>query len=131
MKKKSKNRLRRPIFNDWGYTLLEVLIATTILGVVVIPLVVLLGSLLVNYSTSDLLTATNLARAEMESTLHNRDFNNEEKQMKLNNISWKIEKRLLENEGLLSIKINVSRAKEEKLLASVYTEKFLGTEAKK
>lgn len=131
MIKRNRRNLRSIISCTGGYTLLEVLVATTILGVVVIPLVVLLGSLLVKYSTSDLLMATNLARKEMESTLQNREFNNFEEEVKLNNIYWKVEKKLTENNGLLDIKVNVYRKNDKKLLASLFTEKFLGTEVRK
>jgi hypothetical protein len=87
----------------------------------------LLGNVLNNYSSSDLIIATNIAQEEMEKTLHDREFRNEEKKIEQNKISWKIKKEIKELEGLLQIRIDVSREKDGKVLAALYTEKYLGT----
>jgi len=109
-----------------GYTILEVLIAATIFAVILIPMLALLGNVLNKYSSSDLILALNIAQEEMERTLHNREFESAEKEINQNNIHWKIKKEIKEIEKLLQIRIEVSRVKDGKVLADLYTEKYLG-----
>ena len=70
---------KRTVANQKGYTILEVMIASAVFAVVLIPTVALLGNVLIRYSTTDLITATYLARQEMERTLHDRAFEGEQK----------------------------------------------------
>ena len=109
-----------------GYTILEVMIASAVFAVVLIPTVALLGNVLIKYSTSDLITATSLAREEMERTLHDRAFEDEQRTVQLGNLSYKIVKKIENRDDLLLIRIEVVRARDDKVLASVYTEKYLG-----
>jgi len=112
-----------------GYSILELLVASAIFGVVLVPMVVLLGNVLVKYSAADLITATNLGREAMESTLFNHVWSNRDNETEQNNIFWKVERRVEEEQELLKITVNVYRVRDEKLLVSLYTEHF--TESKK
>jgi prepilin-type N-terminal cleavage/methylation domain-containing protein len=114
------------IINEKGYTILEVMIASAIFAVVLIPMVALLGNVLIKYSTSDLITATNLAREEMEKTLHDRAFKDMQKSVQMGNVNYKIIKKVENKDDLLLIRVEVFRAKDNKALASIYTEKYLG-----
>lgn len=109
-----------------GYTLLEVMIATAVFAVVLIPMVALLGNVLIKYSTSDLITSANLAREEMERTLHDRAFEDGQKNVQMGNLSYKIIKKVENKDDLLLIQVEVFRTKDNKALASIYTEKYLG-----
>jgi len=93
---------------------------------ILLPLVTLMATVLNKYSNSDLIVATNLGREEMEKTLNNRTFVDEKNMVKINRISWNISKRIQEDNGLVSITIEVSRRSDDKVLASLYTEKYLG-----
>jgi hypothetical protein len=89
-------------------------------------MVVLLGNVLVKYSATDLITATNLGRETMEKTLFHHLWSNDTEQRSQNNILWRIERKVDDFEGLLEITVNVYRVRDEKLLVSLYTEKFTG-----
>jgi prepilin-type N-terminal cleavage/methylation domain-containing protein len=121
-----KKRLKILLTEQKGYTILEVMIASAVFAVVLIPMVALLGNVLIKYSTSDLITATNLAREEMERTLHDRAFEDGQKNVQMGNLSYKIIKEVENQDDLLLIRIEVFRAKDKKVLASIYTEKYLG-----
>ena len=109
-----------------GYTILEVMVASAVFAVVLIPTVALLGNVLIRYSTADLITATNLARGEMERTLHDQAFEDEQKTVQLGNLSYKIVKKIENRDDLLLIRVEVVRARDGKILASVYTVKYSG-----
>ena len=121
-----KKKPKIPVVNQNGYTILEVMIASAVFAVVLIPMVALLGNVLIKYSTSDLITATNLAREEMERTLHDRAFEDLQKNVQMGSLSYKIIKEVENQDDLLLIRIEVFRAKDDKVLASIYTEKYLG-----
>jgi len=93
---------------------------------ILLPSVSLMGTILTKYSSSDLIISTNLAREEMEETLNSRAFTSEDKIIKLNNVSWKISKKVSEDNKLLFITIEVSKLSDDKVIASLYTEKYLG-----
>lgn len=122
--KKKKSKIS--VANQKGYTILEVMIASAVFAVVLIPMVALLGNVLIKYSTSDLITATNLAREEMERTLHDRAFEDLQKNVQMGNLSYKIIKEVENKDDLLLIRVEVFRAKDNKVLASIYTEKYSG-----
>lgn len=109
-----------------GYTLLEVLISLAIFVSILLPLVTLMATVLNKYSNSDLIVATNLGREEMEKTLNNRTFVDEKNIIKINRVFWNISKRIQEDNGLVSVTIEVSRRSDDKVLASLYVEKYLG-----
>lgn len=90
-------------------------------------MVVLLGNVLVKYSASDLITATALGRETMETTLFNQLWVGQTTTVEQNHILWKIERKVENEQGLFKITVKVYRAKDEKLLASLYTEHFAGS----
>jgi hypothetical protein len=90
-------------------------------------MVVLLGNVLVKYSASDLITATNIGRETMETTLFNHLWFDQTITVEQNHIPWKIERKVVNEQGLFKITVEVYRARDEKLLASLYTEHFAGS----
>lgn len=122
--KKKKSKIT--VVTQKGYTILEVMIASAVFAVLLIPMVALLGNVLIKYSTSDLVTATSLAREEMERTLHDQTFEDRQKTIQMGSVSYKIIKKVENEANLLLIRVEVFRAKDNKVLASIYTEKYLG-----
>jgi type II secretory pathway pseudopilin PulG len=104
-----------------GYTLVETLVASAILLSVLIPATLILGKLTLGQYHQDLIAATQLAGEEMERTVAEARYQNEEKQVTLGKKSWRVVRDVQEQSGLLEIRIRVFKLRQAKPLVEIKT----------
>ncbi len=104
-----------------GYTLVETLVASAILLSVLIPATLILGKLTLSQYHHDLIVATQLAREEMERTIAEARYQDEEKQVALGKKSWRLVRDVQEQSGLLEIRILVFKLRQAKPLVEIKT----------
>jgi hypothetical protein len=104
-----------------GYTLVETLVASAILLSVLIPATLILGKLTSSQYHHDLIMATQLAREEMERTVAEARYQDEEKQVALGKKSWRLVRDVQEQSGLLEIRIRVFKLRQAKPLLEIKT----------
>ena len=113
------------ITNQSGLTLLEVLIASSVFMIGFATMVFLLNQMQGKFSSKEMVLAYQLAREEMEKTLASNDLESATRTEIRSKISFLIERKISENDGLVSIRIKVTRAKTGRQLATLYDEKYL------
>lgn len=94
-------------FLQEGYTLVEALVASAILLGALIPAVLFFGKITVNQKAKDLIIASQLAEERMEKTIAFHQYNNDEKTLKLNNVTWRILQKVKNRSGLIEIRVKV------------------------
>jgi hypothetical protein len=104
-----------------GYTLVETLVASAILLSVLIPATLVLGKLTLRQYHHDLIVATQLAREEMERTVAEARYQDEEKQVALSKKSWRLVRDVQEQSGLIEICIRVFKLRQAKPLVEIKT----------
>ncbi len=109
-----------------GYTLVETLVASAILLSVLIPATLILGRLTLGQYHRDLIVATQLAREEMERTVAEARYQDEEKQMTLDKKSWRLVRDVQEQSSLLEIRIRVFKRWQAKPLVEIKTLRMAG-----
>jgi hypothetical protein len=126
--KKQINRLtgqpaNRPTFlqDAHGYTLVETLVASAILLSVLIPATLILGRLTLSQHHQDLIAATQLAREEMERTVAEARYQDEEKHVALGKKHWRLVRDVQAQSGLLEIRILVCKLRRTKPLVEIKT----------
>lgn len=117
----------KKVTNSKGLTIIEVLIASTVFMIGFSILVFFLGEIVGKYSAKDITIAFNLGTEYMEKTLASRNFAERIDTLTVSNITFRIEKRAENINGLNKIRINVYREKQGKLLISLYNEKYIET----
>ena len=107
--------------NTRGYTFVETLVASAILMSVLIPATLILGKLTLGQHHHDLIVAAQLAREEMERTVAEARYQDEEKQMALGKKSWRLIRDVQEQSGLLEIRIRVYKLRHATPLVEIKT----------
>ncbi|SYZ73743.1 hypothetical protein TRIP_C60013 [Candidatus Zixiibacteriota bacterium] len=107
-----------------GLTLLEVLIASSVFMIGFTIMVFLLNQMQGRFSSKEMVLAYQLAKEEMEKTLAANNFESLTKTEIRSKISFFVERQITDNDGLVSIRINVTRAKTGKKLVTLYDEIF-------
>jgi len=106
-----------------GFTYIELLITLAIIAVLFVPIMQLFSNSLYSVSASqDLITATNLAKWEMERTKNLNVTNaqleeigdgiypaSEEEPLEMNNAKWRIVRDIMENSDPLEVRVSVYR----------------------
>ena len=113
------------ITDQSGLTLLEVLIASSVFMIGFTIMVFLLNQMQGRFSSKEMVLAYQLARQELEKTLASNEFESTTRTEIRSKISFLVEQKIIENDGLVSIRINVTRAKTGKQLITLYDEKYL------
>lgn len=108
-----------------GLTLLEVLIASTVFMIGFSIMVFLLNQMLGRYSSKEMVTAYQIAKDEMEMTIITEDYKTLSKTEEKGKINFIVERIISEREHLVSIRINVLRQKTNRLLVTLYDEKYI------
>lgn len=116
----SKSELTE-INNETGYTIVEVLVALVILSIAIVPTVQFASRIITTPVTRDLITATHLARSEMEKAISDGDFSNAWAEVRVNAKVFRIERYFNINEQLVSVRIRVYKKEANKLLVELRT----------
>lgn len=104
-----------------GYTLVETLVASAILLSVLIPATLILGRLTLGQQHHDLIVATQLARDEIERTVAEARYQDEEKQVAVGKKHLRLVRDVQEQSGLLEIRIRVFKLRQTKPLVEIKT----------
>ncbi|MCI0693274.1 hypothetical protein L0337_14875 [candidate division KSB1 bacterium] len=104
-----------------GHTLVETLVASAILLSVLIPATLILGKLTLSQQHHDLIVATQLAREEMERTVAEARYHDEEQQVALGKKHLRLVRDIQEQSGLLEIRICVFKLRQAKPLVEIKT----------
>ena len=107
--------------NETGYTVVEVLVALVILSIALVPILQFASRIITTPATRDLMTATHLARSEMEKVISDGDFTNAWAEVRVNDKVFRIERQFNLNEQLVSVRIRVYKKKTDKLLVELRT----------
>ena len=92
-----------------GYTIVEVLVALTLLSVALVPITQFAARLISNTDTRDLIVATDLARSEMEYVVSEKDYYLGSTEVRKNRKDWRVERKIRKRDGLIAIHILVYR----------------------
>jgi len=110
------------IFNsEAGHTVVEVLVALVILSIALVPTVQFASRIITTPVTRDLMTATHLARSEMEKAISDGYFTNAWAEVRGNAKMFRIERYFNVDEQLVSVRIRVYKKKTDKLLVELKT----------
>jgi hypothetical protein len=95
------------IASESGHTVVEVIIAIAVLTAALVPVSHFMSKVFLSSTTRDLIVAANLARAEMEAAANSTVHLSEERTVKIGNRTWRVERKLREISGLLTIEVAV------------------------
>jgi Tfp pilus assembly protein PilV len=95
--------------HEAGFTLVETIIAISILMAVLIPAILFLGKAVMRQTASDAITAVNLAQEEMERTIALRTFRNRESSVLSGRKQWRVVRTADAAGGLVEIRVAVYR----------------------
>ena len=101
--------------------MVEVLVALVILAIALVPTLQFASRIITTPATRDLMTATHLARSEMEKAISDGDFTNAWAEVRVNAKVFRIERHLNINEQLVSVRIRVYKKKANKPLVELST----------
>jgi len=105
--------------------MIEVLVAATIFMIGFAVTISLLNQLIGGYSSKDQVIGYQLAINCMEQTLSSGEYVSKKEISTKSNISFIVDQKIEQQGNLYLIRIEVSRAKTRKLLASLYSEKYI------
>ena len=111
-----------------GFTFVEILITLAVIGILFVPVMQLFShSIYATADSLDLITATNLAKSEMERTLNMnktkaqlREMGDQqfpppaEPPMEMNHTQWRVYREFIEGSNPLEVRIHVYRDKDPK-----------------
>ena len=107
--------------NEAGHTVVEVLVALVILSIALVPTLQFASRIITTPVTRDLMTATHLARSEMEKAISEGDFTNAWAEVRVNATRFIIERYFNVNEQLVSVRIRVYKKEANKPLVELRT----------
>ena len=90
-----------------GYTLVETLVALAIIFGVLVPSSLFLGKLLASNAHRDMISATELARQEMETVTTLALYESKNQKVHSYNKDWTIQRSVEEQDGLVYIQVSV------------------------
>lgn len=123
----NKQKKIRRLSDTRGLTIIEVLIAATVFMIGFSIMVFLLTEINRDYSAKDITIAYHLGTAYLERALAEQDFSSRVDTLEVSSITFRIEKHVEKEDRLNKIRIDVYRAKQNKLLLSLYNEKYIET----
>lgn len=114
--------------NEKGFTFVEILMTLTVIAVLFVPVMQLFShSIYATTDSLDLITATNLAKSEMERTLNMnktkaqlREMGDQlfpleaEPPMEVNHTQWRVYREFIQGSDPLEVRVHVYRDKEPK-----------------
>ncbi|NIT61402.1 MAG: hypothetical protein GWN00_35915 [Aliifodinibius sp.] len=106
--------------NEQGYTVIEVLVALLILFIVLIPVTQIFSYVLSNQANVDKVHATMLAEKEMETSLLNKLFYEDEYVTTVNTRNYRISRTIKKEADLVFITIEVNRENKKKPIVRFY-----------
>ena len=115
----------RKEFFQRGYTLVEALVASAILLGALIPAILFFGKITVNQRAKDLIIASQLAEEKIEKTITFNQYNNDEKRLNLNNVTWRILQKIKNRSGLIEIRVRVFKKNQLTPLVELKTLRIL------
>jgi prepilin-type N-terminal cleavage/methylation domain-containing protein len=115
-------KLRR---NQKGFSLMEVLIASTVFMIGFTIMVFLLNQIIGKYSSKEKVIAYQLAIKTMENTTASNDFTSGKITETNSGLAFIIDRIIERQDNLVTIRINVTRASTGKQLMTLYNEKYL------
>jgi hypothetical protein len=118
-------RYTKRIQSAKGLTIIEVLIASAVFMIGFSIMVFLLGDLIGKQSPKDLISASQIAKEEMELTLVSAEINDHNELKEIAGVEYRVEQIVDSEENLYKIRVNIYRAKTAKLLVSIYNEKYV------
>lgn len=95
--------------SEKGYTLVETLVAGAILMGVLIPSTLFLGKVTAQGRSRDLIIASQLASSEMERTMAQGLYENDKRDVYLNNKVWHVSRQIDKHQGLVVVSVQVFR----------------------
>jgi Tfp pilus assembly protein PilV len=120
--------MKRLLKNEHGYTLVETLIALTILVAVLIPLGQFIARVMYNDHSRDLIIAQQLAAQEIEKAIALNDFQNNKIILEINNKKWRVVKSATTINRLVELDVSVFKNGKQKSLAQLRTLRFVDVE---
>ena len=99
--------------------MVEVLVALVVLAIALVPTLQFASRIITTPATRDLITATHLARSEMEKVISDRNFTNAWAEVRVNDKVFRIERQFNLNEQLVSVRIRVYKKKANKPLVEL------------
>lgn len=106
--------------SEQGYTLIETLTAFILLFIVVIPFTRVITFMISEKQTFNKIWAVTLAEREMETTLIQRQFVDEERQEMRGRQPYIIQKKISHENGLLKIQITILHPLKQKVLYQLF-----------
>jgi Tfp pilus assembly protein PilV len=110
-----------PVQEESGATLVETLVALSILVAVLLPVLLFLGYLSHSPRNRDRIQAIGLAQTMMETTLEQKDFVTKKEPY---GRKWMIRQQVIHNKRLVGITVRVFRKQDTLAIASFYTERL-------
>ncbi len=114
------NTIRTPWQNEHGYTLIETLTAFVLLLIVVIPFTRVITFLISEKQTIDKIWAVTLAEREMETTLIQHQFFDDERQETVGRRQYIIRKKIDHENNLMKIHIMILHPAKQKILFQLF-----------
>ncbi|MCX6826068.1 MAG: prepilin-type N-terminal cleavage/methylation domain-containing protein [candidate division Zixibacteria bacterium] len=111
--------------NEKGFSLMEVLIASTVFMIGFTIMVFLLSQITGKYSSKEKIIAYQLAVSKMEETLASGDYISGSLTETSSGLTFIIDRLVEQQEKLITIRINITRASTGKTLISLYNEKYI------
>lgn len=108
-----------------GFTIVEVLIASTVFVISFTVMVTLLDKTINRFSAKDLTLGTNIANDIMLTSLATCDTTSYEINMNQGSVSYRISKKTVVQNDLALITVEVKRDKSERKIISLYNEMLL------
>jgi Tfp pilus assembly protein PilV len=108
-----------------GLTIIEVLFASVVFMIGTGIIACLIGTVTTRYSLNDHIEALDLARASMEQTLAADDYSDTVYAAQGAESNYRIERLIMIRENLICIRINVAKFAENRLLVTLYDEKYI------
>lgn len=105
-----------------GFTIVEVLIASTVFVIAFTVMVTLLDKTINRFSTRDMAAGTNTAQELMLTSIATQDTTSSEIVIMHGNVTYSVNKMTLVNDGLAQVTIEVKREKTKKKIISLYNE---------
>ena len=96
-----------PLTSQAGYTLVETLVAIAIIFGVLVPSSLFLGKLLASNAHRDIISATELARQEMETVTTFALYESKNQEVHCYNKNWTIQRSIEEQDGLVYIQVSI------------------------
>ena len=96
--------------DEAGYTVVEVVVALALLTIALLPTTQFAAKLILNSQSRDLITASQLARAELERAIADLEIGLDEALVQVGYKTWRVERRVTARGVLLTLIIKVFKA---------------------